>query len=149
MEINKWNLLGNAGPRNIINFRIFTLLTKKLFITHVLFPRFGSICVHPYWARRRKGSFTLSVKNALTPSSSGATTVSSLPMNHGLDPFPTVTVGPPWGQNNAVGGFRAGKITWKYEEIIFNNKRKQTKKNHLLGQAPTKRLSNFIHIYVQ
>ena len=71
------------------------------------------------------------------------------PWNTDSTPLPTVTVGPLRGQNNAVRGLWMGKITWKYEEIIFDNQRNQTKKIQFLGPALTKRLSYFIHMYVQ
>ena len=142
-------MIVDVVPSQAIDFKFFAPLTKKLFNSYVLIPRCGPICVHPFWAHRGNGSIKLLREKRIDSFVQWCNYCTSLPMIHGLDPFPTVTVGPPWGKKIGIGGFRMGKITWKYEEIIFNNKRNKTKKNQLLGTTLTKRFQCLIHMYVQ
>ena len=87
-------------------FKIFTPLFTPLFVFLLLFLAFHT----PLFGVGGLAAL-FSVQNAVMPWSSGATIVPPLPMNHGLDPFPTVTMGPLRGQNNAVRGLRMGNIT--------------------------------------
>ena len=70
----------------------------------------GQFASTPSEPATERGHSYLCVRNALTPSSSSQLLFLCCPVNHGLDPFLTVTVGPLRGQKNAVGGFRMGKI---------------------------------------
>ena len=128
IRIETCNMIVDVVPSKAIDFKFFATLTKKLFNSYVLIPRCGSICVHPFWAHRGNGSIKLLREKRIDSFVQWCNYCTSLSMHHGLDPFPTVTVGPPWGKKIGIGGFRMGKITWKYEENIFNNKRNKKKK---------------------
>ena len=79
------------------------------------FLGFGPFASTPTEPATERSHSQLGVQNDLTlvwlKWPRGAATVYTLPMNHGLDPCPLVTVGPLRGRKNMSGGFRVDKIT--------------------------------------
>ena len=119
IRIETCNMIVDVVPSKAIDFKFFATLTKKLFNSYVLIPRCGSICVHPFWAHRGNGSIKLLREKRIDSFVQCCNHCTSLSMIHGLDPFPTVTVGPPWGKKIGIGGFRMGKNYMKVWRNYF------------------------------